>query len=353
MAIGIQKLSAGSGYEYLTRQVAAMDATGRGHGTLSDYYSARGESPGHWYGDGLASVGLAPGDPVTREQIKLLFGAGNLSDRIGAKRALAIGIAIFTITSAACALAPSTAALVTARCAQGAGAAIMLPASMALVREAFPDPGRRARALGIWAVGGAVAGLVGQPLGGLLTTYDWRWVFTINLPVGAAMLIFLVWVSTSPRRPQPFDWVGQVLAVVGLAALVYGLIDGGHAGFGSGPVVLALAVAVMSLAGFVVVQSRVRHPMMPLDLFHAHGFRIALPVGFAFMVGSFDNVFVIALYLQQHLGLSPLRAGLVFRRRRSSPSPATCPAAWSPTASGPVSRSSLVCCRWWSGSPRC
>jgi DHA2 family methylenomycin A resistance protein-like MFS transporter len=242
----------------------------------------------------------------------LLLFAGNLSDRIGAKRALVIGIAIFTITSAACALAPSTTALVAARCAQGAGAAIMLPASMALVREAFPDPGRRARALGVWAVGGAVAGLVGQPLGGLLTTYDWRWVFTINLPVCAAMLVFLMWVGTSPTRPQPFDWMGQVLAVVGLATLVYGLIEGGHAGFGSGPVVLTLAVAVISLACFVYVQSRVRHPMMPLDLFHAHGFRLALPVGFAFMVGNFGNVFVVALYLQQHLGLSPLDAGLVF-----------------------------------------
>src|SRR5674476_190882 len=76
VAIGLQKLSAGSGYEYLTRQVAAMDATGRGHSTLSDYYSGRGESPGHWYGGGLTGVGLAPGDEVTREQMKLLFGAG-------------------------------------------------------------------------------------------------------------------------------------------------------------------------------------------------------------------------------------------------------------------------------------
>jgi len=76
VAIGIQKLSAGSGYEYLTRQVAAMDATGRGHSTLSDYYGTKGESPGSWYGGGLASVGLAPGDEVTSEQMKLLFGAG-------------------------------------------------------------------------------------------------------------------------------------------------------------------------------------------------------------------------------------------------------------------------------------
>jgi DHA2 family methylenomycin A resistance protein-like MFS transporter len=183
---------------------------------------------------------------------------------------------------------------------------------MALVREAFPDPARRARALGVWAVGGAVAGLVGQPLGGLLTTHDWRWVFTINLPVCVGMLGFLTKVATSPTRPAPFDWPGQILAIVGLSTLVYGLIDGGHAGFGSPFVVAALTIAVCSLVGFVLVQARVRHPMMPLELFHGRGFRIALPVGFAFMVGNYGNVFVVSLFLQQQLDLSPLHAGLVF-----------------------------------------
>ena len=242
----------------------------------------------------------------------LLLFAGNLSDRIGAKRALALGIAVFGVTSAACALAPSTGWLIAARCAQGAGAAVMLPASMALVREAFPDPARRAKALGVWAVGGAVAGLVGQPLGGLLTTIDWRWVFIINLPVCAGMLLFLTMVARSPTRPAPFDWAGQILAVVGLSTLVYGLIAGGHAGFGSASVVVALTIAVAALVGFVWVQSRVRHPMMPLGLFKARGFRLALPVGFAFMVGNYGNVFVVSLFLQQALGLSPLHAGLVF-----------------------------------------
>src|SRR4051812_16668421 len=147
----------------------------------------------------------------------LLLFAGNLSDRVGAKRALTLDIAVFGVTSAACALAPSTGWLIAARCAQGAGAAVMLPASMALVREAFPDPSRRARALGVWAVGGAVAGLVGQPLGGLLTTFNWRWVFTINLPVCAGMLIFLSVVAKSPTRSAPFDWPGQILAVMGLS----------------------------------------------------------------------------------------------------------------------------------------
>ena len=100
--------------------------------------------------------------------------------------------------------------------------------------------------------------------------------------------------------------------MLGLSALVYGLIDGGHAGFGSLPVLLALTVAVVALLAFVLVQSRIRHPMMPLDLFRASGFRLALPVGFAFMVGNYGNVFVISLFLQQELGLSPLHAGLVF-----------------------------------------
>jgi DHA2 family methylenomycin A resistance protein-like MFS transporter len=242
----------------------------------------------------------------------LLLFAGNLSDRVGAKKAVTLGILIFAATSAACALSPGIGWLIAARCAQGVGAAIMLPASMALVREAFPDPGRRARALGIWAVGGAVAGLLGQPLGGVLTTVDWRWVFAINLPICVGMLAFLTAVGASPRRPADFDWAGQVLAIVGLAALVYGLIDGGHAGFSSGPALASLAVAATALATFVLVQSRVRHPMMPLTLFRAPGFRLALPVGFAFMVGNFGNVFVVSLYLQQQLDLSPLHAGLVF-----------------------------------------
>ncbi len=126
------------------------------------------------------------------------------------------------------------------------------------------------------------------------------------------MLVFLTAVATSPTRPAPFDWAGQILAVIGLSTLIYGLIAGGHAGFGSIRVVVALTVAVVALVGFVVVQSRVRHPMMPLDLFQARGFRLALPVGFAFMVGNYGNVFVVSLFLQQQLHLSPLRAGLVF-----------------------------------------
>jgi DHA2 family methylenomycin A resistance protein-like MFS transporter len=242
----------------------------------------------------------------------LLLFAGTVSDRIGARKALGIGIVVFGVASLGCGAAPTAAALIAARCVQGAGAAVMLPSSMALIREAFPDPARRARALGVWAVGGAVAGLIGQPLGGLLTTLDWRWVFGINIPVCVAMLAMLGVVAPSPRRPHRFDWLGQALAVTSLTGLIFGLIQGGHAGFTTGSVLVALTVAVLAFAAFVTVQAKVRNPMLPLELFQARGLRLALPVGFAFMVGNYGNVFVISLYLQQQLGLSPLHAGLVF-----------------------------------------
>ena len=251
-------------------------------------------------------------DGYTLTFAALLLFAGNLSDRIGAKRALGLGIAFFLVASIGCSLAPTAAALIAARVLQGAAAAVMLPASMALIREAFPDARRRTHALGIWAVGGAVAGAVGPLLGGLLTTLNWRLVFAINLPVCLAMLVLLVHAAPSAPRPRPFDWAGQATSVIGLTALVYGLITGGASGFGQVQVVAALLVAVAGIAAFLLIQARSRHPMMPLELFRSAGMRISLGVGFAFMVGNFGTVFIVSLFLQQHLGLPPLLAGLVF-----------------------------------------
>jgi DHA2 family methylenomycin A resistance protein-like MFS transporter len=242
----------------------------------------------------------------------LLLFAGNLADRIGAKRAFTIGVILFGLASVACAFAPSLGTLIAARAAQGAAAAVMLPASMALIREAFPDPARRARALGVWAVGGAVAAALGPLLGGVLTTFDWRWVFGVNVPVCVVMLVLMTRVATSPTRTAPFDWAGQILGVLALAGLTFGLIEGGAHGFGSPLVVTTLVVAVVSLVGFVLVEGRVAHPMMPLELFASTGMRVASAIGFAFMVGWYGTVFVGSLYLQQQLGLSPLLAGLAF-----------------------------------------
>ncbi|WP_375386778.1 MFS transporter [uncultured Amnibacterium sp.] len=251
-------------------------------------------------------------DGYTLAFAALLLLAGNLTDRLGAKRAVGAGIVLFLLASIGCALAPTLGVLIAARVVQGAGAALMLPATMALIREAFPDPRERTHALGIWAVGGAVAGAAGPLIGGLLTTIDWRLVFGINIPVCALMLVLLVRVLRSSVRPRAFDWAGQAASLIGLTALMYGLITGGHDGFGRADVIGALVIAVAALTVFVLLQQQVSSPMLPLQLLRPIGVRIALVVGFAFMIGNFGTVFVNSLYLQQHLGLTPLLAGLVF-----------------------------------------
>ena len=241
----------------------------------------------------------------------LLFG-GNLADRAGAKRGLGLGIALFLLASAGCALAPALPALIAARIVQGAAAAIMLPASMSLIREAYPDARARARALGVWAVGGAIAGTVGPPLGGVLATVDWRLVFSINVPPCVLMLALLVRVHRSATQRQRFSWLSQLLAVAALGALVAALIEGGEVGYGSPVIVVGFLVALGAGAAFVRLQAASRSPMMPLEVFRPVGVRVALALGFAFMVSNFGTSFLVSLYLQQHLGLDALTTGLLF-----------------------------------------
>ncbi|HEV8638646.1 MAG TPA: MFS transporter [Chloroflexota bacterium] len=241
----------------------------------------------------------------------LLFG-GTLSDRIGARRAYGAGLAVFVAASAACGLAPGIGVLVAARLAQGAGAAVMLPASLALIREAYPDPAERARAIALWAIGGGVASAAGPVVGGFVSLLSWRMIFFVNLPVGALALHLLSRVRRSRGRAVPFDWVGQAAAVLGMGALVYGLVEGGAEGFAAPRVVGALAVAVAGLAAFLVAQVRGAHPMVPLGLFRSRPVVVSLSVGFAFVAGFYGLVFLFSLYLQEVRGLSSLATGLVF-----------------------------------------
>lgn len=242
----------------------------------------------------------------------LLLCCGNLSDRFGAKRAYAFGIASFGIASLLCAVAPSALTLIIARCLQGVTAALMLPASMTLIREAFPEARARAKALGVWAAGGAVASAAGPVLGGSLSAWDWRLIFAVNIPVCAAMLLLIPRVRRSPRTNVPFDWAGQCLALIAIGSIIFALIEGGAIGYGHPLIILLLIVGVIALAGFVVVQSRVAHPMMPLALFRPTPMRVAMFGGFTFIYAWFGSVFVASLYLQQQLDLSPVLAGLVF-----------------------------------------
>ncbi len=242
----------------------------------------------------------------------LLLSAGALSDRIGARRAFGVGLALFVVASVACGLAPSLGALVVARFVQGAAAAVMMPSSMALIGQAYPDPTWRARAVAMWAMGGAVASSSGPVLGGLLTLISWRMIFSINLPVGAVALLLLARTARSPHHTVPFDWVGQVTAVLAMGGLTYGAIEAGASGFAAPQVVAAFTLAALALAAFVVAQARGAHPMVPLDLFQSRNVSVAMAVGFAFMVGYYGLPFVMSLYLQQLRGLSSLSTGLAF-----------------------------------------
>ncbi len=242
----------------------------------------------------------------------LLLSAGALSDRIGARRAFGVGLGLFVVASVACGLAPSMGALVVARFVQGAAAAVMMPASMALIGQAYPDPVKRARVVALWAMGGAIASSSGPVLGGFLTLISWRMIFFINLPVGVVALLLLARTARSPHHPVPFDWVGQVTAVLAMGGLTYGAIEAGAVGFAAPQVVAAFTVAVGALAAFLMAQARGAHPMMPLDLFRSRNVSVAIAVGFAFMVGYYGLPFVMSLYLQQLRGLSSLGTGAAF-----------------------------------------
>jgi EmrB/QacA subfamily drug resistance transporter len=242
----------------------------------------------------------------------LLLSAGSLSDRAGARRAFGAGLVGFVLASAACGLAPDLPALVVARFAQGSAAAAMMPASMALVRHAYPDPVQRARAVAVWAMGGVAASTCGPVVGGLLSLVSWRLIFFVNVPAGAVALVLLARAARSPRHSAPFDWAGQFTAVAAMGGVTYGAIEAGADGISAPPVLAAFAVATAGLAVFGVVQARGRYPMLPLSLFRSSTVSVAVATGFAFMVGYYGLPFVMSLYLQQLRGLSALGTGIAF-----------------------------------------
>ncbi|GHF55057.1 MFS transporter [Streptomyces mashuensis] len=252
-------------------------------------------------------------DSYTLMFAALMLSAGALADRAGARRAYAWGVALFTLASLGCAVAPGIGALIGARIVQGAAAAVVMPASLALVRQAYDDARLRARAIALWTVGGSVAMAAGPVLGGVLTeAVDWRAVFLLNLPVGVVILVLLARTARSARRPAPLDLPGQLSAVATLAGLAYAVIEGGHRGWTSGPVLLAAAVAVAGGAAFVTAEKRHAAPMVPLGLLRRRQVTVPLAAGFALNAGFYGVVFLIGLYLQQLRGLSGTAAGLVF-----------------------------------------
>ncbi|MEU6658900.1 MFS transporter [Streptomyces sp. NPDC046821] len=240
-----------------------------------------------------------------------LFG-GTISDRIGARRAYGIGMAVFVLGSAACGAAPSLGILIAGRVVQGIGAAMITPTSLALIREAFHDAVQRGRAITYWALGGSVAAAAGPVLGCVLTQFGWRWIFFVNLPVGVIALIALARVAPSARRIAPFDWTGQIAAIAALGGLTYGIIEGGSLGYGSPEVLGAFALAVIGAVVFLFAQARGRHPMMPLDLFRSSTVSAGLGIAFITMAAFYGVVFVQSLHFQEQRSVNSLVTGLLF-----------------------------------------
>jgi DHA2 family methylenomycin A resistance protein-like MFS transporter len=256
-------------------------------------------------------------DGYTLAFAALMLSAGALSDRIGAKAAYGFGLIGFTLSSAACGLAPSLGLLVTARLVQGGAASLMLPASLALVRQAFPDPAKRNRAIALWTAAGSAAAAAGPVAGGLITAaVDWRWIFFLNLPAGAVALALL---AGTPKLVQAksavrahFDVIGLISSVVALAGLTYGFIEGGSKGFGTTPVLASFAAAVLASVVFAVAESRQARPMVPLTLFKSRAMSLTAFAGFAVNAAFYGVIFLLSLYFQQVAHKSSTVTGLLF-----------------------------------------
>jgi EmrB/QacA subfamily drug resistance transporter len=242
--------------------------------------------------------------------VLLLTGAA-LGDRFGRKRLLVVGLSLFTVASAAAALAPTAAALVVARAAQGVGAAIVLPLTLTIISAAVPRE-KRTMALGIW---GSVAGLavaLGPLVGGAIVEgISWHWIFWANLPVGLVIVPLAARKLDESHGPAiALDLKGLALASAGLFGLVWGVVRSQELGWSSGEVVFALAAGAIGVVLFLIWEYMIDEPMLPLRLFADRTFAAANAATFLMYVGFFGAVFLITQYWQFAHGYSPLGAGL-------------------------------------------
>jgi DHA2 family methylenomycin A resistance protein-like MFS transporter len=252
-------------------------------------------------------------DGYTLAFASLLLLAGGLGDRLGARRVFVAGLVLFTVSSALCGAAPGLPALVIARVLQGVGAALFMPSSLAILRQTYPQPAERARAIGVWSALTAIAGASGPVLGGLLVaSFGWRSIFYLNVPVGiVAVAMALRFVQRSPRSAgQGFDLLAQLTAVASLGLFTWALIERPARGWGSPVILLAIAAAVLGLRLFVHLEGRSARPILPLHLFANRTFSATASAALLYAGAFFGSVLVFSFYFQEVRGDSPALAGL-------------------------------------------
>ncbi len=247
----------------------------------------------------------------------LLMLGGRAADLFGRRRVFLLGLALFTGFSLVGGLAQSGGWLIAARALQGAGGAVLAPATLSLLTTTFPDPNERRRALGAWSATAASGAAVGVLAGGVLTDLlDWRWVLFVNVPIGVALLVGAAWALTESRvggALRHLDVPGAVAVTAGLSVLVYGIVSTATHPWGSVRTISTLALGVALLGAFLVIESRLaEHPLVPLGIFRRRSLTAANGVAVTVGASLFGVYFFLSLYLQQINGYTPLRAGLAF-----------------------------------------
>ena len=252
-------------------------------------------------------------DAYTLVLASLLLLSGATADRFGRRRVFLIGLTLFAVSSLLCSVAPTIGALVAFRMLQGVGASMLNPVALSIVTNTFTDPRERAQAIGVWAAMFGISTALGPVVGGVLVDgLGWRSIFWINVPVVvAAIVLTLRFVPESravrARRPDP---VGQVLVVVLLACLTYGIIEAPRRGWSSALIVAAFVLAAGALAALLRWERRRREPLIDLRFFRSAPFASAGVIAIVAFAAMGGFLFLNTLYLQDVRGLSPLRAGL-------------------------------------------
>ena len=242
----------------------------------------------------------------------LILIAGSLSDLLGRRRILALGLLGFGVASVLCAIAPSSGTLVAFRALQGIAGALLVPSSLALVIATFSGPAQ-GKAIGTWTAWTGISFILGPLVGGFLVdNASWRWIFAINVLPIAVTLYLLSKVKSTGDKPTrtPIDYIGTLLTALGLGGSVFALIEQPHYGWSSPTIYLPLITGVILLVTFLWYESRTAHPMLPLGLFRNHNFSVGNIATLAIYAGLTASTFLLIVFLQQVAGYSAFRAGL-------------------------------------------
>jgi len=244
----------------------------------------------------------------------LMLVGGKLADAYGRRLIFVVGIVVFTTASLLCGLSTSSEMLIGARVLQGAGAALMNPATLSIIAATFP-PRERGTAIGIWAGTSALALAIGPLVGGLITEHaNWNWIFFINVPIGALGIVasYLFIDESRDETHSSLDLPGLVTSALGLFALTYALIEANTYGWTSARILGAFALAVVALLAFLAIESRRQEPMLPLGLFRNRTYTGANLTMLLVALAMFGVFFFVSLYMQNILGYSAVQAGAAF-----------------------------------------